>query len=80
MLPYFRKFLFLTTLPNFILTFISWFLNKFTSEKRLAKRISALHAKDHDGISEIYLRFNKWRDMLDQKWRTAGIDALIAPC
>lgn len=69
MLPYFRKFLLLTSLPNFMLRFIAWFLSRFTSEQRLAKRIDALLGKDHDGISDIYLRFDKWREMFDHKWR-----------
>lgn len=80
MLPFFRKFLLLTSLPNFMLRLITWFLNKFTSEQRLAKKVAALLNKDHDGISDIYLRFDQWREMFDQKWRQAGIDALIAPC
>jgi fatty acid amide hydrolase len=58
MLPFFRKILLLTSMPNFILRFISWFLGKFTAEERLAKRVIALMKKDHDGVSDIYLRFN----------------------
>ena len=80
MLPFFQKILFVTSLPNFMLRFIAWFLKKFTREERLSKKIVALQAKDHDGISDIYLRFNQWRDMFDAKWRDAGIDALISPC
>ena len=65
MLPFFRKFLLLTSLPNFILRLIAWFLNKFTSEQRLAKKVAALLNKDHDGINDIYLRFDQWREMFD---------------
>jgi hypothetical protein len=61
MLPYFRKFLLLTSLPNFMLRFIAWFLGRFTSEQRLAKRVAALLNRDHDGVSDIYLRFDHWR-------------------
>jgi fatty acid amide hydrolase len=57
-LPFYRKFLQLTSLPNFLLRFISWFLRKFTVEQRLSKRVTALMNKDHDGISNLYLRFN----------------------
>ena len=65
MLPFFRKILLLTSLPNFVLTFLAWILRKFTREERVAKKITALLAKDHDGVSDIYLRFNQWRDMFD---------------
>lgn len=56
-MPFYKKFLILTSLPNFFRRFISWFLAKFTSEQRLAKRVTALIDKDHDGISDLYLRF-----------------------
>ena len=79
-LPMYRKFVLITSLPNFLLRFIKWVLNKFTREQRLAKRLDSLKKFDHDGVSDLYLRFNQWREMFDAKWRAAGIDALISPC
>jgi len=67
-------------LPNFFRRFIAWFLNKFTCEYRLAKRVEALVDRDHDGVSVLYQKFGLWREMFDEKWRQAGIDALISPC
>ena len=57
-LPLYRKFLTLTALPNFLRRFISWVLGKFTAEQRLAKRVEALQDRDHDGVSDLYLKFN----------------------
>ena len=79
-MPFYKKFLILTALPNFLRRFVSWALGKFTSEQRLAKRVAALLDKDHDGISDLYLRFNKFRELFDNKWSKAGIDALVSPC
>lgn len=57
-LPMYRKFVLITSLPNFLLRFIKWVLNKFTREQRLAKRLDSLKKFDHDGVSDLYLRFN----------------------
>ena len=79
-MPFYRKFLLLTSLPNFLRRFASWILKKFTSEERLAKRVDALLVKDHEGINDLHRRFHLWRENFDNKWRKAGIDVLISPC
>jgi hypothetical protein len=35
---------------------------------------------DHEGVNGLYQRWDAWRVVFDNKWREAGIDALVSPC
>lgn len=36
--------------------------------------------KDHEGVNGLHQRWDAWRVNFDEKWRKAGIEALISPC
>ena len=53
-MPFYNLFMFVTSLPNFLKRTVSYILEKFTSEKRLAERLRSLHDKNHEEINELY--------------------------
>lgn len=80
LMPFYKLMKFLMLLPNFFRNFIAGFLDRFTSEKRIANRLRGMLDKDHEGINALYQRWDSWRIRFDNKWRAEGIDALITPC
>jgi hypothetical protein len=80
LMPFYSLMKLASSLPNWLLTGVAWFLSKFTSEQRLPLRLRAIRTKDHEGVNELYQRHDQWRVRFDDSWRAAGIDALLTPC
>jgi hypothetical protein len=54
LMPFYKLMKFLMLLPNFFRNFIAGFLDRFTSEKRIANRLRGMLDKDHEGINGLY--------------------------
>lgn len=61
LLPQYKLLLTAATLPDFAKSVISWFLNAFTNEQRLAHRLRALMSKNWIQINQLHTRMDAWR-------------------
>ena len=79
LMPFYKRFILITIVPNIVRKFIAWILNSCLREPRLAKRVEALFDKNHDGISMLYSRRESWAESFNLKWQAHALDALITP-
>ncbi len=79
LMPFYKRFILITIVPNIVRKLIAWILNSCLREPRLAKRVEALFDKNHDGISMLYSRRESWAESFNLKWRALALDALITP-
>lgn len=80
LMPFYRLFVLAASLPNWLLKCATWVLVTCTAERRLAHRARALRSLNHEEVNGLHQRWDAWRMAFDDKWRSAGLDALIAPC
>jgi hypothetical protein len=54
LMPFYTLFMLVTSLPSFLLTFVVWVMERFTSEARLANRARGTRALSHEGVNGLY--------------------------
>jgi len=54
LMPYYRLFIWASSLPNWLLKFARYFLDKFTVERRLSQKIKGVLSLDHEQVNGLY--------------------------
>lgn len=78
-MPFYRLFVMISKVPNWLKKILVWILRKFTSEQRLANRLHATRNRNYHEINALHQDRDAWRANMDKKWKEQGIDGLISP-